>query len=48
MLPLILVFMLNNPLSSVFQGFFATINKIVILEGGLGTRLSLYGVLRLP
>ena len=29
---------------SVFQEFFASINKIFILGGGLGTRLSFYEV----
>ena len=31
-------------LISVFQEFFASIDKIFILAGGLGTRLSFYEV----
>ena len=34
----------GKSLISVFQKFFAAINKIFILEGGLGTGLSFYGV----
>ena len=29
---------------SIFQEFFASIDKILILTGGLGTRPSFYGV----
>ena len=46
-LRLTLVFMyssLREKLISVFQEFFASITKIFILAGGLGTRLSFYGV----
>ena len=46
-LRLSLVFVWNNTqrksLISVFQEFFASINKMFILVGGLGTRLSFYG-----
>ena len=49
-LRLTLVFMWNSALResllSVFQEFFASINKIFILVGGLGARLSFYRVLR--
>ena len=31
-------------LISVFQEFFASINKIFIFAGGLGTTVSFYGV----
>ena len=34
----------GKSLVSVFQEFFASINKIFILAGGLRTRLSFYGV----
>ena len=34
-------------LISVFRKFFASINNIVVFSGRLGTRLSLYEVLRL-
>ena len=47
-LRLTLVFMWNsivgNGLISVFQEFFASIKKMLILAGRLGTRLSFYGV----
>ena len=35
---------LREKLISVFQEFFASITKIFILAGELGTRLSFYGV----
>ena len=34
----------GNGLISVFQEFFASIKKMLILAGRLGTRLSFYGV----
>ena len=37
----------GKSLISVFQEFFASIDKMFILDGGLGTGLLLYGVLRL-
>ena len=47
-LTLTLVFMWNSALQksliSVFQEFFACINKIYILAGRLGTRLSFYEI----
>ena len=50
-LRLILVFMRNSALRksliSVFQEFFASINKIFILVERLGTRLLFYEVLRI-
>ena len=37
----------GKSLISIFQEFFASINKIFILAGRLGTRLSFYEVCRL-
>ena len=33
---------------SVFQEFFASINKVFILAGGMGTRLSFFGLSHFP
>ena len=37
----------GKSLISIFQWFFASINEILILSGGVGIRLSFYEVLRL-